>query len=727
MTSFKENILQLLQEMKGTGKFACTGSVNFILPGLEVKNAGNIAFPLNKDQAQTLIKVAHKAPFGLGGETVYDNTVRSAWEIDADQIKINNPQWIRLLNKVLTKVKEELGLGDAAVTASLYKLLVYEKGDFFLPHKDTEKEKGMFGTMVVELPSEHSGGALIVRYEGEEVIADFSAADHQFNINYTAFYADCEHEVKPLESGYRICLVYNLIKQQKNNGTAIITVSRQAEAIAQLLKEEINDYRKEPFIFLLGHQYTPENFAYDTLKLNDRFKADALLKAAELAGCYAKLCLVTSYKIGSPAYDGYYDDDNGVSDDAEMEEVYEERLEIGYWIKNGIPDLNVSFEENDLIATFAIEDDEPLIKEATGYMGNYGPDLEHWYHYGAVMIWTNDANAVLLKSTKKEQQLNWITYFNQNQNASVLEKQAVRESLVMDENELRRNEDVKGIDAVADWILLQNDFEALTVLNSENQQFYFEKITAEKWLDIFKKIGNKAAVQFVSVVVQHPGIKTLEKLIEVVQCMFVQNFDRAKAVRFAAELSAVTAKIYEENQDGKNFKRLSKEALKHLLTIEKYYVIDKKISGMIVHQSPRNYQNKVLAPFLLEAQSGSTFYNYLYDFMMDALQRRVDNKPQEPKDYSRFFPEGDFKSPDLCIIRDFMRSPTEAVFDYRRNQHDRSKMEDVIKQLKLDLGTQIIRRGSPHTLRLTKTTASYQNALSNWKEDVALLQQLKER
>ncbi|CAN0450803.1 unnamed protein product, partial [Hapterophycus canaliculatus] len=41
----------------------------------------------------------------------------------------------------------------------------YESGGHFRPHKDTEKEAGMFGTLVVQLPtaSGHEGGTLLVR------------------------------------------------------------------------------------------------------------------------------------------------------------------------------------------------------------------------------------------------------------------------------------------------------------------------------------------------------------------------------------------------------------------------------------------------------------------------------------------------------------------------------------------------------------------------------------
>jgi len=56
----------------------------------------------------------------------------------------------------------------------------------------------------------------------------------------------------------------------------------------------------EPLIVLLGHQYTPENFFQDSLKLNDRPKAALLFRAAQKANCYAKMCLVTSYLSAAP-------------------------------------------------------------------------------------------------------------------------------------------------------------------------------------------------------------------------------------------------------------------------------------------------------------------------------------------------------------------------------------------------------------------------------------------
>ena len=45
-------------------------------------------------------------------------------------------------------------------------MLVYGKGQFFLPHQDSEKDDSMVGTLVVSLPSHHTGGELVVSMPG---------------------------------------------------------------------------------------------------------------------------------------------------------------------------------------------------------------------------------------------------------------------------------------------------------------------------------------------------------------------------------------------------------------------------------------------------------------------------------------------------------------------------------------------------------------------------------
>ena len=53
-------------------------------------------------------------------------------------------------------------------------------------------------------------------------------------------------------------------------------------------------------------------------------------------------------------------------------------------------------------------------------------------------------------------------------------------------------------------------------------------------------------------------------------------------------------------------------------------------------------------------------------------------------------------------------------------------MEYAIKSVTIDLKMETIRKGSPHTLRLTKTQAAYERSLKKWEVDVELLKRLRE-
>ncbi|MEJ7766838.1 MAG: hypothetical protein WKF89_03440 [Chitinophagaceae bacterium] len=297
MSDFKKKLLDILAKIKGSGTFVSAGNQPFIFPGMEVHGVGEIGFPVIASQVKELIARSHKAPFGKGSETVLDATVRSAWEIDAGEINFHNSGWKNIIEEIIVKVKTDLGIQGYPVTANLYKLLIYEKGDFFLAHKDSEKEPGMFGTLIIGLPCRHEGGELLVSFDGNTSTIDFSDPVNNYQFPFAAFYADCEHEIRLIRSGYRICLVYNLVQKKDKKKIAIQQLGTYANEVAALLKtvEEDEDI---PKIVLLGHQYTPSNFTMKSLKLNDRPRAEVLIQGAEKAGFHAKLGLVTSYVVG---------------------------------------------------------------------------------------------------------------------------------------------------------------------------------------------------------------------------------------------------------------------------------------------------------------------------------------------------------------------------------------------------------------------------------------------
>jgi len=79
-------------------------------------------------------------------------------------------------------------------------MLVYEPGDFFAEHRDTEKVDGMFATLVVVLPSAFTGGELVVRHAGRQAILPLQSRDVGA-VSWAAFYTDCQHEIWPVTAG----------------------------------------------------------------------------------------------------------------------------------------------------------------------------------------------------------------------------------------------------------------------------------------------------------------------------------------------------------------------------------------------------------------------------------------------------------------------------------------------------------------------------------------------
>jgi hypothetical protein len=722
MQQIKAHILACLQSLKSSGKYASIHTADFLFPGLEVEGVGEIAYPINKLQAQALIQAAHKAPFGKGSQTILDNSVRSAWEIDVDKLTFNNPQWPKFLNKIINNIKVDLGLEDYTVTANLYKLLIYEKGDFFLPHKDSEKEKNMFGSLVIGLPSQYTGGELVIRFEGTEEVADFAKNAATYAINYAAFYADCDHEVKPVTSGYRVCLAYNLIQQKKGNKIELQSLQSHANKLAEIFTKHQLQNNLQPYIILLGHQYTPENFSADGLKLNDRAKAKALLLAAQKAGYYAKMCLVTSYLSGAPEYDGYYDEED---DDAEMAEVYDESLYIEHWLENELPALDkVSVEENEIITSFSLNDDEPIIKESTGYMGNYGPDLMHWYHYGAIMIWPPQVNASLLLTQNTATMLNWIDYFNRTQQITNAEVSAVEFILSTGLKDSGHSDKKVNFNAVADWLINRKEKTFLSQLGHERLQFYFDKIDVDNWVKLFKFLPSHITSTIFEKITHNITLPVLEKLLAVLRALATTNGELHHfAIEQTVQLTDCFKAVYAKTQ-----KRIKAAALTDLFWIEKnlHPAEDwvKKMIVILTANPQRQYIHNVLVPQLLIVKEKSGFTEKLFYFYKEYLQERVNNQPQPPANWSRHLPDTTNNKKEWQLLKAFLESPDEKIFDYRKNQSERIILEEAIKRVVVDLKTETIKKGSPHILRIIKTEAAYHRQMKDWKEDLVLLDKI---
>eukprot|EP00947_MAST-08B_sp_MAST-8B-sp1_P006524 g6524.t1 len=367
------------------------------MPGLNVDGVGPIGLPLSVAQAAQLRGASEVAPFGHGHETKVDETVRKARQTDASKVHLS-AGWGAAVQQVAAKLVKKLGV-EAAVEARLYKLVLYEEGGFFSPHKDTEKEPGMFATLVVQLPALHEGGALLVHHREETKTYDHSAeSDARFFA--TAFYADCVHELREVTAGHRLCLIYNLIRVGQGPVPSLATADRtlgDLSAACDAWEQIYDGAGPKRLAKMLEHEYTETNISFDALKGNDAIMADLIRSSGKFD---VHLALLEKHERGSAGVSsgwrrGWGDDDDDGAAGATMEDIIDQSTSTVRWIDTRGEDVEFEdIDEHDLIDDVTstndiFEDEDPARQEYEGYMGNYGPTLEYWY-YKAVLHFNFD-------------------------------------------------------------------------------------------------------------------------------------------------------------------------------------------------------------------------------------------------------------------------------------------------------------------------------------------------
>lgn len=407
-----EDIASALAAIRARGSFATRLTVGADDLDLEVKNVGRIRFPVPATAARKLIGAARRAPFGWRDRTLVDPQVRDTWEIPAGRLRIDARKWRRTLGPALERIRDELGLpAGGRLRARLDKLLVYEPGQFFVRHQDSERADDMIGTLAVVLPSACEGGALKVVHGGEQVTCRIGGGRAD-RLTLIAFYGDCRHEVRPVKKGHRIVLTYRLLFDGAAPGADALDerlIARLgAHVDAHFRTPRRSRYQHESaeppdrLVYLLDHEYSQRSLRWERLKNADALRAAALRAVAARLDCEIHLALADVHEVWScDVDDGYYwrrrrhdlDDDDG---DEDVDERYEpvdlidSDIVLRHWIdETGRPakGLDGIVTNGELCWTTPSVDLEPLRSEYEGWMGNYGNTVERWYHRAAVILW----------------------------------------------------------------------------------------------------------------------------------------------------------------------------------------------------------------------------------------------------------------------------------------------------------------------------------------------------
>jgi hypothetical protein len=427
-----DRITQVLASTGAPGTFATRRTASADELHLDVVGVGPIPLPLSPATARRLCGIAHPARYGLRDQTLLDRNVRDTWEIGKRRVKIDEKRWRRTLDPALEHIARELGLPEGcSLRAELHNLLVYGPGQFFAVHQDSEKADGMIGTLVVLLPSEAKGGALVIEHHDEKLSYRGSAD----RLTLVAFYADCHHAVRPVTAGHRAALTYNLFLEGARQRVPARPIGKPLDALVDLVRVYFATPRPargphwpsegppERLVYLLDHEYTQKGLAWNRLKNGDAVRAALFREIADRLDCEIVLALADVHESWSCEDDrgdddfGYgrhtrgwrYDDYDEQEDEDEDEDdenmggdgergdedytlidLFDSSIELRHWLAPSgrrVQAISDEILDDEVCYTKTSVEFDPFASEHEGYTGNAGNTVDHWYHRAAVMLW----------------------------------------------------------------------------------------------------------------------------------------------------------------------------------------------------------------------------------------------------------------------------------------------------------------------------------------------------
>ena len=744
MSDLAETLSRLLSQVQRPGDFYTTGTVDIHPPRLEVDGVGEIALPLLPVQAEQIIANAEQAPYGRGSETLVDTAVRRTWQVDAARVHLSGRRWDEDLAQMVQRITAGLGV-SGQIDAQLYKLLIYNTGSFFVTHRDSEKAPGMFATLVLVLPSRYRGGELIIRHKDHEVRLDL-CRDEPSEAAYAAFYADCRHEVLPIVSGYRLALVYNLVRRNGGELPRPPDYDAEQQQVAALLKgwgAAVEDDRPLKLIYPLEHAYTEAELAFMALKGADAAVAAVMVGAARDADCDLHLALVSIEESGWADYAG-----GGRWGEVEYEigEVIDSHQSLRHWrLPDGsAPDMGaLPFTDDELSPPDALADldeVEPDFQEATG---NEGVSFERFYQRAALVLWPRTHRAAVLAGGGLAVSVPFLT--------RLVERW---------EQDGRKAEDA----------LWQQAHELAVCIRHGWPEHAWERQRASKaghgaaLLDAFLRLGDPAgAAGFVAAQVAAGAYAiedntaiaaTLARLpaeqaADLLTAVIANNMARhpmacAGLLALRAEqadadvgglrpaalalLAALPGEPEHAAMPGTHAPQGTPDLIAYTLTALE------RIDGELAQRAlalflsrPATYpMDEVMLPAALAiaaarpgtAASGEpTSIRGLREAVLAHLDRRIAEPLAPPADWRR--PAQIACRCSYCRdLNTFLVSTAEQVWRLKANQQDRAHVEQSVRRYRCDLDLTTDQRGRPYTLVCTKNQASYQRRVRQREQDL---------
>ena len=744
-------IEKLLRSVDRPGDFCVHGRRLAAMPRLRVQEAGALSFPVPEDQIRALIGATEPAPYGKGTETVVDRAVRNCWQIGPGRVRLTGAAWPETFAGILETAAVGLGCVPDRVDARLHRLLIYEPGGFFAPHRDTEKADGMIATLSVSLPTAGAGGELVVRHRDRERTLDMTTGEPS-QLTFAAFYADCTHEVRPVTEGHRVSLVFNLCLRPGDDESPreAPDYTAQVERLAERLPEWFARGGTDKLVWLLEHDYSEAGLSFDGLKNADTAVARVLTEAAERVACEAHAAVVHIEQYGGADYTGRGWDwgDGEDEDEWEMGDVVDSREWLDGWARpdGGRPRLGeVELLPGELLPRGALDDaapDEQRVHEASG---NEGVSVERAYHRAALVVWPRSkALGIVARSDM-----------------------AGAVALVADELD-RRHDTGSGrprqlLSRLIDiWPTGPYDEDAqaralaLRLLHStgdENRAArYLRKVVLKRYDGseneplalVVDMIGPSAARPFLTELAAAHLRRRPTAMLALVRCLDETRDESSRAAWNRVLQSAVRAILrtlpaaLPPESRRRSFEptlqapeRFGVEAVDDLFTLacRRGSTAQTTAAAEAVAGRPKVVTPDRTLPAALarlhgeEGAAGTGAFALLWRHAAHFLLARSARPPEEPRDWTI---DGDTgcRCEHCRRLRDFCRDPATRVARFPLRKDLRAHLHQAIDRRGLDIEHVTERRGRPFTLVCTKTRASHRRRLAKYADDISRMRDL---
>jgi len=240
----------------------------------------------------------------------------------------------------------------------------------------------MFASLIIVLPSKFQGGEVHVSHGENKDVFDVSPSS-EFSISALAWYTDVTHEVKPVTSGYRLAISYNLVNTSRGLPAPHLPDAHSAVSGVQHIfrmwanGEYDRKHSSGTVVYLLDHRYSDVGLEFAALKGKDATLISNIQRVAEKEGVCLRLGNLVYEVSGDAGSDYGYG--RGVPS-MEMVNDTEYRIEGLYDLEGDLAKLKRPIrlrEELDLIPKDPFEGEEPDKEDFEGYTGNvpFSPSL----------------------------------------------------------------------------------------------------------------------------------------------------------------------------------------------------------------------------------------------------------------------------------------------------------------------------------------------------------------